>query len=89
MLILSRRIDEVIRISGLIRIHVIGFKGNQVRLGIEAPPEVVVDREEIYLRKQQEELRAALARAETHGSPTQGALVTNPGQLAAPIEPPR
>lgn len=68
MLILSRRIDEVIRISGLIRIHVLGIKGNQVRLGIEAPPEVVVDREEIYLRKQQEELRAALARAETHVS---------------------
>ena len=72
MLILSRRTDEVIRISGLIRIHVLGFKGNQVRLGIEAPPEVVVDREEIYLRKQEEALRAVLARAETQRGSTSG-----------------
>lgn len=64
MLILSRRIDEVIRVSGVIRIRVLGFKGNQVRLGIEAPSDVVVDREEIYLRKQEEALREALARAE-------------------------
>jgi carbon storage regulator len=63
MLILSRRLDEVVRISDVIRIHVLGIKGHQVRLGIEAPPEIVVDREEIYLRKQ-EELKAALARGE-------------------------
>jgi carbon storage regulator len=52
VLILTRRKDEVVRISGRIRIQVLGFKGNQVRLGIDAPPEVVVDREEIHLRKQ-------------------------------------
>ena len=63
MLILSRRRDEVVRISDVIRIHVLGIKGRQVRLGIEAPPEIVVDREEIYLRKQ-EELKAALVRAD-------------------------
>lgn len=63
MLILSRRLNEVLRISEVIRIHVLGIKGHQVRLGIEAPPEIVVDREEIYLRKQ-EELKVARAGAE-------------------------
>jgi carbon storage regulator len=52
MLILSRPIHEVVRISGLIRVQLLGIKGNQVRLGIEAPPEVSADREDIYLREQ-------------------------------------
>lgn len=86
MLILSRRVNEVIRISGLIRIRVIGFKGNQVRLGIDAPPEVVVDREEIYLRKQ-EELRATLARTEAHESPPLEFRAPTPAQLAPLIDP--
>jgi carbon storage regulator len=73
MLNLSRRVGEVIVISGLIRIQVIGVKGNQVRLGIEAPAEVVVDREEIYLRKQKEALMGAFARAESHLKSTSSA----------------
>ena len=52
MLILSRRIHEVVRISKLIRVQLLAIKGNQVGLGIEAPPAAAVDREGIYLREQ-------------------------------------
>ena len=55
MLILTRRPHESIRIGPRVRITVLGFKGSQVRLGIEAPPDVSVDREEIWERKQQEQ----------------------------------
>ncbi len=51
MLIQTRRLRESIRISGQIRITLLGFKGSQAKIGIEAPPEVVVDREEVHLRK--------------------------------------
>ncbi|AQT61853.1 carbon storage regulator CsrA [Cellvibrio sp. PSBB023] len=54
MLILTRKPAEALVISGGIRVHVMGVNGNQVRIGIEAPKDVEVDREEIYLRKQQE-----------------------------------
>lgn len=51
MLILTRRPNESVRIANNIRITLLGFKGGQARIGIEAPPDVVVDREEIHLRK--------------------------------------
>jgi carbon storage regulator len=54
MLILTRRPHESIRLGSRIRITVLGFKGNQVRIGIEAPPDVSIDREEIWERKQME-----------------------------------
>ena len=50
MLIFTRRIGEEIRIGDDIRVRIIDIKGKQVRLGIEAPPEVIIHREEIYLR---------------------------------------
>lgn len=50
MLIFTRRIGEEIRIGDNIRVRIIDIKGKQVRLGIEAPPEVIIHREEIYLR---------------------------------------
>jgi carbon storage regulator len=59
MLILTRRPNESIRIGPRVRITVLGFKGSQVRLGIEAPPDVTVDREEIWQRKQNEEMALA------------------------------
>ena len=51
MLILSRRPNESLRIAGNIVITVVGFSGNQVRLGITAPPNISVDREEVHQRK--------------------------------------
>jgi carbon storage regulator len=52
MLILTRRPDETLRIGDDIIVTVLAVNGMQIRLGITAPPDVVVDREEIYLRKQ-------------------------------------
>jgi carbon storage regulator len=51
MLILSRRPNESLRIGGSVVITVIGLSGNQIRLGITAPPNVVIDREEVHQRK--------------------------------------
>jgi carbon storage regulator len=52
MLILSRKIGETLIIDGEIKVIVLDTKGNQVRLGIIAPKEVVVNREEIHKRIQ-------------------------------------
>ena len=54
MLILSRRPGESLIIGDNVTINVLGIQGNQVRLGIEAPREVTVHREEIYARIQAE-----------------------------------
>ncbi|MBW1916810.1 MAG: carbon storage regulator CsrA [Deltaproteobacteria bacterium] len=59
MLIFTRKIGETIRIGDNIRIRVVEIKGKQVRIGIEAPPNVVVHREEIYLKIIEENLQAA------------------------------
>ena len=54
MLILTRKIHEAVRIGDDIEVSIIGVKGNQVRLGIKAPSDVAVHREEIYERIQQD-----------------------------------
>ena len=56
MLILTRRIGEVLMIGDDATITVLGVKGNQVRLGIDAPKEVAVHRSEVYDRIQKEKL---------------------------------
>jgi len=54
MLILTRRISESVIIGDEVKITVLGVKGSQVRLGIDAPKTVSVHREEIYDKIQQE-----------------------------------
>jgi len=54
MLVLSRRLDETLIIGDDIKITVLGIAGNQVRIGISAPKEISVHREEVYLRIKQE-----------------------------------
>ena len=59
MLILTRRVRETVMIGGDVKIMVLGVKGNQVRIGIEAPRHVPVHREEIYERIKHEHRTAA------------------------------
>jgi len=54
LLILTRRVGEKLIIDGDITITLAGIRGNQIRIGIEAPPEVKVHREEIYQRIKEE-----------------------------------
>ena len=54
MLILTRRIGESLQIGDNIKVTVLSVRGNQIQLGIEAPPEVAVHREEIYERLKRE-----------------------------------
>ena len=51
MLVLSRKVDEAIVIAGQVRVVVAEVRGTSVRLGIQAPPDVTVDREEIHVKK--------------------------------------
>ena len=53
MLVLSRKPTEAIVINDTIRVTVVGIKGDRVRLGIEAPRDVCVDRAEVHARRMQ------------------------------------
>ena len=57
MLILTRRVGETVMIGNEVTFTVLGVKGNQVRIGVNAPKDVAVHREEIYERIKREEDR--------------------------------
>ncbi len=59
MLVLTRKSGEAIRIGDDIKIVVIDVRENQIKIGIEAPQSLSVHREEIYLKIQQENIKAA------------------------------
>jgi carbon storage regulator len=54
MLIITRRVGEAIFINDDIKLVVLGVKRDQMRIGIEAPKEIPIDREELYIRKQRD-----------------------------------
>ena len=74
MLILTRRVGETLMIDDSVSVTVLGVKGNQVRIGITAPKDVAVHREEIYQRIHGEEggQRDAAAPIAQEGLPQSG-----------------
>jgi carbon storage regulator len=68
MLILTRRVGETLMIGDQVTVTVLGVKGNQVRIGITAPKDVAVHREEIYQRIKHEHDAGAAGNDPT-GSP--------------------
>lgn len=73
MLILTRRVGETIVIGDNVVVTVLGIKGNQVRIGINAPKDVSVHREEIYQRIQQEKNTTPVAQPEEAPAPAAAA----------------
>ena len=81
MLILTRRPEEVIRVGDEITITLLGIKGNQVRIGIEAPRAIPVHRLEIYNRIQAEAEHHAISRVASHPPSLQ--VVSPEGEVPA------
>jgi carbon storage regulator len=68
LLILTRKVGESVAIGDDIQVSVVEIKGTQVKLGIRAPRDITVHREEIYLKIQEENRLAAQVSADALGS---------------------
>jgi carbon storage regulator len=79
MLILTRRVGETVMIGSEVTVTVLGVKGNQVRIGINAPKSVAVHREEIYERIKREQQ----SETEDAAGETDGAALTPPAEFAS------
>lgn len=65
MLILTRRIGEKLVVGGNVTVTILGVKGNQISVGIEAPPEIKIHREEIFEKIQAEKKAPLILKART------------------------
>jgi carbon storage regulator len=68
MLILTRRVGETVMIGENVTVTVLGVKGNQVRIGVNAPRDVAVHREEIFERIKREESGESTSRHNGNGN---------------------
>ena len=68
MLILTRRVGETLMVGDDVTVTVLGVKGNQVRIGVNAPKEISVHREEIYMSIQAEKNVQLAANEQAAGS---------------------
>ncbi len=69
MLILTRRVGETLMIGDEVTVTVLGVKGNQVRIGVNAPRDVPVHREEIYERIKREQAQTAAQEGDVEPQP--------------------
>lgn len=75
MLVLSRQLDESIMIGDDVVITIVDIRGDKVRLGIAAPTDIAVHRQEVYEAIQRENMQAGLLNAPARGAPTKPRVI--------------